>query len=130
MSRAGPGRDGELTGLVVVFDAACGTCSGIASRLPDILAPEVLVRSCRDPRLTVEFPVLAGRLGHQPCARPLLVLLRAGGRAEVRAGIPMLLAGARLLAPRQRLAALRLAGRLGYAAARRRAAPADHGVPG
>ena len=47
-----------MSRLVVVHDSACGQCSWIAGRLGGVLAVPVSVRSCRDPHLAVEFPVL------------------------------------------------------------------------
>ncbi|PZG02518.1 hypothetical protein [Micromonospora deserti] len=98
-----------MTRLVVVYDGACGDCSAIAARLSDVLAPEVLTRSCRDPHLATEFPVLAGHLRDRPCRRPLMIVVRSGGRAEVASGWSMLWVAAGLVAPRRWRAALRLA---------------------
>lgn len=87
--------------LVVVADSACGGCSAIAAALGGVLAVTVVVRSCRDPHLAEEFPVLAGR---RPCARPLALY-------EDRAltGFRLLWRAGRLVAPGRRAAALRLA---------------------
>ncbi|GAA2449316.1 hypothetical protein GCM10010191_78620 [Actinomadura vinacea] len=85
-----------------------------------MLAPDVLTRSCRDPRLAAEFPVLAGRPGERPCRRPLLIMVYAGGGAEVASGLPMMWRGARMVAPRRRLAAIRLALRIMWRRIRRR----------
>ena len=98
-----------MTRVVVVYDGACGGCSAIAADLSTVLTPRVLTRSCRDPALGAEFPVLAARLRSRPCRRPLLILLGAGGRAEVVVGPAMLWRGAGLVARRRRLAALKLA---------------------
>lgn len=98
-----------VTTLVVIYDAACGSCSAIAARLSDVLVPAVLTRSCRDPHLAAEFPVLAGRLGERPCRRPLLIVVRSDGRAEVASGLPMMWRGARMVARGRRLAAIQLA---------------------
>jgi hypothetical protein len=101
-----------VTGLVVVYDGACGSCSEIAARLSGVLVPRVLTRSCRDPHLTVEFPVLAGHLGERRCDRPLMVVLRSDGPAEVASGLAMVWRAASLVAPRRRLAAIQLALRI------------------
>ncbi|MEV6104303.1 hypothetical protein AB0M28_06240 [Streptomyces sp. NPDC051940] len=97
-----------MTGLVVVYDAACGDCSDVAARLDGVLAPPVRARACRDPHLPEEFPVLADALGGLPCRRPLLVVLRPGGQDEVLSGAAMMWRAARLVAPRRRFAAARL----------------------
>lgn len=88
----------------VIADSACGGCSAIAAQLGQVLSVPVAVRSCRDPHLVEEFPVLAG----QPaCARPLAVY---GGR--LLGGPALFWYGARLLAPGRRLAGLRLAAKV------------------
>ncbi|MGW4475342.1 hypothetical protein ACWENQ_37225 [Nonomuraea sp. NPDC004354] len=92
--------------LVVVHDSGCGGCSAIASALSGVLAPPVLVRSCRDPHLVREFPVLRGEV---PCARPLAVALTQDGRAELLSGLRLMWRGALLVAPGRRRAAFRLA---------------------
>lgn len=101
-----------VTQVVVVYDGACGGCSAIAARLSGVLVPDVLARSCRDPHLATEFPVLAAQLGGRPCRRPLMVVLRPGGRTEVASGLAMAWRGAGLVAPGRRLAAVRLAVRI------------------
>ncbi|MBG0831093.1 hypothetical protein HS041_25360 [Planomonospora sp. ID67723] len=93
-----------VTAFVVVHDGSCGGCSAIAARLDGLLAVPVIVRSCRDPRLTTEFPVL---YGERPCRRPLAVL-QEDGRTRVVGGVRLLLRGALLVAPGRRGRALRL----------------------
>ncbi|MFI6318803.1 hypothetical protein ACIBG8_14845 [Nonomuraea sp. NPDC050556] len=85
----------------VIADSACGGCSAIAAQLGQVLSVPVAVRSCRDPHLAEEFPVLAGE---PACARPLAVY---GGR--LLGGAALMWYGARLLTPGRRLAGLRLA---------------------
>lgn len=127
MTRRGAAR------VVVVFDASCGACSAIAARLSEVLVPEVIVRSCRDPRLSVEFPVLARHLGGRPCRRPLLVTVGHDGAARVLTGPRMLIHAATLVAPRRYRTALRLglevcATRLRHLAQGRRVRPSDTGA--
>jgi hypothetical protein len=98
-----------VTEVAVIYDGACGGCSSIAARLSSVLAPPVLARSCRDPYLATEFPVLGGPLGERPCRGPLLITVFSDGRTEVSGGPAMLWRGARLVAPGRRAAAVRLA---------------------
>src|SRR5262245_59306515 len=98
-----------VTTLVAVYDSACGGCSSIAAGLPDVFAPRTITRSCRDPHLAAEYPVLAGHLGDRPCRRPYLVIVDADGAAEVVTGFRMMLRAAAFVAPGRRWAALRLA---------------------
>ncbi|GAA0934288.1 hypothetical protein [Nonomuraea longicatena] len=96
-----------MTGsLVVVYDGACGSCSSIAERLSRVLAPQVIVRSCRDPHLTTEFPLLAGV---PRCVAPVAVLRGPDGSAEVLRGFRLMWRGAGLVAPGRYGAATRLA---------------------
>ncbi|MEV0612842.1 hypothetical protein AB0I81_05890 [Nonomuraea sp. NPDC050404] len=90
----------------MIADSSCGGCSAIAAELAGILAVPVLVRSCRDPHLPVEFPVVRGE---RPCARPLAVEEDEKGSARLLGGVPLWWRGARLVAPGRRAAALRLA---------------------
>lgn len=108
-----------MTGVVVIYDGACGACSAIAAALSDVLAPPVLIRSCRDPHLTTEFPVLAGHLTDRPCRRPLMVTTSSGGSAVVSGGAAMMWRGLRMVAPGRRLAAARLGLRILRRRARR-----------
>jgi hypothetical protein len=99
-----------VTEVVVVYDGACGGCSSIAARLSRVLAPPVLVRSCRDPSLPADFPVLGGR----PCRRPMLITVFSDGRMEASGGPAMLWRGARMVAPGRRADAVRLALRVAW----------------
>lgn len=98
----------------MVYDGACGGCSSIAARLSRVLAPPVLVRSCRDPSLPADFPVLGGSLGGRPCRRPMLITVFSDGRMEASGGPAMLWRGARMVAPGRRADAVRLALRVAW----------------
>ncbi|MFF5213028.1 hypothetical protein [Streptosporangium sp. NPDC000396] len=100
-----------IVSLVVVYDATCGSCSAIAGRLSRVLAPPVIVRSCRDPHLGREFPALAGL---PRCAAPLLIVRGPGGAVEVLKGPRMMWRGATLVAPGRWPAALKLAAWIGW----------------
>ncbi|WP_431897484.1 hypothetical protein [Nonomuraea sp. bgisy101] len=95
--------------LVVIYDSGCGGCSAIASALSGVMAPPVLVRSCRDPNLERQYPSLRGTV---PCARPLAIALGPDGEAELLSGLRLMWRGALLVAPGRRLAAVRLAVRI------------------
>ncbi|NKZ02391.1 hypothetical protein [Actinomadura latina] len=103
-----------MTEVVVVYDGACGGCSSIAARLSRVLAPPVLVRSCRDPSLPADFPVLGGSLRGRPCRRPTLITVFSDGRMEASGGPAMLWRGARMVAPGRRADAVRLALRVAW----------------
>jgi hypothetical protein len=100
---------GSVSRFVVIHDGSCGGCSSIAARLRDLLAVPVVVRSCRDPHLAAEFPVLSGV---PACARPLAVVIGRTGATELLYGPRLLWRGASLLAPGRRAAALPLAARI------------------
>jgi hypothetical protein len=95
--------------FVVVHDGSCGGCSSIAARLRTLLAVPVVARSCRDPHLAVEFPVLSGVA---PCVRPLAIVVGRTGATELLYGVRLLWRGAALVAPGRRMAALVLACRI------------------
>ncbi|MGH3862493.1 hypothetical protein [Actinokineospora sp.] len=97
-----------MTMLVVVYDSACGGCSNIAARLSVVLGLPVLARSCRDPHLAAEFPVLAGVVHDRPCRRPVLVRITATGDARAVTGARMLALAARHVRPSRLLAAMGL----------------------
>lgn len=110
-----------MTRVVLVYDGACGGCSAVAARASAVLVPPVTARSCRDPHLAAEFPILAAHLGDRPCRRPLLVVSYPDGRDRVAKGLAMMWRGALLVAPRRRLAAIGLAVDVLRAGRRRRA---------
>ncbi|MCG5212084.1 hypothetical protein [Streptosporangium sp. KLBMP 9127] len=93
----------------MVYDSSCGGCSSIAERLAGLLAVPVIVRSCRDPHLAGEFPVLSGAT---PCAKPLAVAVDGTGATELLYGMRLLWRGAALVAPGRRTAALPFAARI------------------
>lgn len=97
--------------FVVVYDSGCGGCSDLAAALAAVLEPVVLVRSCRDPALAAELPVLGEHLSGNPCRRPLTVTVPETGEARVASGLGMVIGAARLVKPGRRLAAGRLAAR-------------------
>lgn len=90
----------------MIADSSCGGCSAIASGLAGVLSVPVVIRSCRDPHLPVEFPVVRGQ---RPCARPLAVEETETGSPRLLGGVALLWRGARLVAPGRRAAAARLA---------------------
>ncbi|MFI7230491.1 hypothetical protein ACIBO5_45395 [Nonomuraea angiospora] len=93
--------------LVVVYDGACGSCSSIAATLSQVLTVPVIVRSCRDPHLTREFPLLEGI---PRCVAPLAVMRGPDGAATLLRGLRLMWRGAGLIAPGRYTAAVRLAG--------------------
>ncbi|WP_181019979.1 hypothetical protein [Nonomuraea typhae] len=93
-----------MSRFVVVADSSCGGCSAIGAALADVLTATVVVRSCRDPHLTQEFPALAGR---RPCARPLAL-----HEGRVLTGFRLFWRAGTLVSPGRRAAALRLASRV------------------
>lgn len=76
-----------MTTVVLVHDEKCGVCSDVALRLAEILAASVTVRSCRDPHLADELPLLRPHLVDGPCRRPLAVITREDGRPRVIGGL-------------------------------------------
>lgn len=93
--------------LVVVYDATCGSCSLIAARLSQVLAARVIVRSCRDPHLATEFPLLRDV---PRCVAPVAILRAPDGTDELLRGFRLMWRGATLVAPGRYGAATRLAG--------------------
>ncbi|MEJ3657591.1 hypothetical protein WEH80_31980 [Actinomycetes bacterium KLBMP 9759] len=65
------------TGVVVIYDVGCPSCSRIARELPELVRVPVTVRSCRDPQLAAAFPGLSRTV--RACATPALGMVRAGG---------------------------------------------------
>jgi hypothetical protein len=90
-----------VTKFVVVYDSACGGCSDLATRLSTVLGSRTVIRSCRDPHLPVEFPVLA----RAECRRPFTITVRDDGTMRVDSGVGMVLRAARLVKPGRWLAA-------------------------
>jgi len=101
-----------MTTLVVIYDSTCGGCSTIASQLSGILAPEVLVRSCKDPNLSNEYPVLRRTGDDRPCRKPTLITIADLGRTDVTNGWRMIWRGLRFVAPGRRWQAVRLGGQI------------------
>ena len=66
-----------ITAVVVVADVACPSCSQIARELPDLLRVPVTVRSCRDPRLTMQHPTLPATV--LACRTPAVGTVRPDG---------------------------------------------------
>ncbi len=66
-----------ISTVVVVADVACPSCSRIARELPDLLRVPVMVRSCRDPRLTTQHPTLPTTV--RACRKPAIGTIRRDG---------------------------------------------------
>ena len=78
-----------MTTVVLIHDEACGVCSDLAPRLMGVLAASVTLRSCRDPDLGEQLPILRPYLVAGPCRRPLAVIARDDGRVQVAGGLWM-----------------------------------------
>ncbi|MDF5755731.1 hypothetical protein [Spongiactinospora sp. TRM90649] len=97
-----------VTRLVLVHDGACGGCSSIAAALAGLLTVPVVTRSCRDPHLAAELPVLRAARPRDACAVPMAVAIDGSGGMELLRGVRLPLRTATLVAPGRRAAALRL----------------------
>jgi hypothetical protein len=67
--------------VLVVHDATCGACSGIARELPAVLRVPVRLRSCRDP----DLPALP--LAARACRAPAVGVVRGDGTVRWRLGL-------------------------------------------
>jgi hypothetical protein len=107
--------------VLVVHDAACGACAGIAGDLPRVLRVPVRLRSCRDPHLRAAHPDLPPAAS--ACRVPAVGTVRADGRVRWRTGLRAAPALLGLVRPRALPRAIAL-----LAAARRkpRAGRVDH----
>jgi hypothetical protein len=72
----------RVSEVVVVHDAACGACAGIANALPGLLRVTVRLRSCRDPELHVGLPPAA-----RACRTPAVGLVRPDGTVRWYPGL-------------------------------------------
>lgn len=71
--------------VLLVHDAACGACAGIARDLPAVLRVPVRLRSCRDPDLPVLHPDLPAPV--RACRAPGVGVVAADGTVAWRAGL-------------------------------------------
>ncbi len=69
----------RITEVVVVHDARCPGCAGIATQLEAVLRYPVIVRSCYDPALADVYPTLRGAADVLTCRTPALGIARADG---------------------------------------------------
>lgn len=83
-----------MTEVLVVHDATCGACSGIARELPAVLRVPVRLRSCRDPDLPA-LPAAA-----RACRAPAVGVVRRDGTVRWRLGLRAAPALLLLTAPR------------------------------
>jgi hypothetical protein len=87
-----------ITAVVVVADVACPSCSRIARELPDLLRVPVMVRSCRDPRLTTQHPTLPPTV--LACRKPAIGTVRQDGSVRWWLGLSGALGLLPVLRPR------------------------------
>jgi hypothetical protein len=108
--------------VLIVHDAACGTCAGVVRDLPHLLRVPVRVRSCRDPELHAVHPDLPAAV--RTCRTPAVGLVRPDGTVRWHAGLRAAPALLRVLRPRSLPRAVRV-----LLTVRRtsRARAADHG---
>ena len=71
--------------VLVVHDAGCGTCAGIAEHLPRVLRVPVRLRSCRDPLLAAAHPDLPAAV--RACRAPAVGTVRTDGTVRWRTGL-------------------------------------------
>ena len=84
--------------VLVVHDAACGVCAGVAGALPGLLRVPVRLRSCRDPDVAAAHPGLPARA--RGCRAPAVGVVRADGTVRWRPGLRAAPALLPLLRPR------------------------------
>ena len=88
----------EVTEVVVVHDATCGTCARIARDLPAVLRVPVRLRSCRDPQVEAAYPGVPAAT--RACRVPAVGTVAAGGSVRWRPGLLAAPALLRLVRPR------------------------------
>jgi hypothetical protein len=76
---------GGVQEVLVVHDATCGACSGIARDLPQVLRVPVRLRSCRDPHLHAAHPELPAAA--RACRTPAVGTVGADGTVRWRTGL-------------------------------------------
>ena len=74
-----------ISEVLVVHDAGCGSCSGIAAALPAVLRVPVRLRSCRDPQLHRVHPDLPAEA--RLCRAPAVGTVHADGTVRWRPGL-------------------------------------------
>jgi hypothetical protein len=113
--------------VLVVHDATCGACAGIARDLPRVLRVPVRLRSCRDPDLRATHPDLPHAA--VACRVPAVGTVGVDGTVRWRAGLRAAPALLGLVRPRALPRALAVLTRGMAATARRtsRARRVDHG---
>jgi hypothetical protein len=83
--------------VLVVHDAGCGACAGVAGALPDLLRVPVRLRSCRDPELADAYPGLP--VAARTCHAPAVGTVGADGTVRWRTGLRAAPALLRLVRP-------------------------------
>jgi hypothetical protein len=89
--------------VVVVHDAACGACAGIADALPGLLRVPVRLRSCRDPEWHAGLPSAV-----RACRTPAIGLVRPDGTVRWYPGLRAAPALLPVLRPRRLPGAVRV----------------------
>lgn len=110
--------------VLVVHDAACGACAGLAGRLPAVLRVPVRLRSCRDPDLPGLPPAA------RACRAPAVGLVGADGAVRWRLGLRAAPALLGLVRPRAAHRAPVLLGAAVRARTVRRTSRAEAAPPG
>jgi hypothetical protein len=90
--------DVRVREVLVVHDAACGACSGVAHAIPDLLRVPVRLRSCRDPDVAAAHPGLPAAT--RACRAPAVGRVGVDGAVRWRPGLRAAPGLLRLVRPR------------------------------
>ena len=104
--------------VLVVHDAACGLCAGVAHAIPGLLRVPVRLRSCRDPEFAEAHPGLPAST--RACRAPAVGTVAADGSVRWRPGLRAAPALLGLVRPRALPRAVAVFATAARATARRR----------